>query len=95
MGAERQRWGEFGFYPQMGGFAVGVGAEAAQLPSVSPPLKVTDFLQNREAAGRTLAAVWAVGNGAALDLGQGDLQAGQRVIAVRVSVAPLGGWMRR
>lgn len=73
----------------MRGFAVRAGAVASWFSSIFATLEVTDFLQNGETAGRTMGTV-AVGDGTALHLRQGDLQARQRVLAVpvRVSVVP-------
>lgn len=88
----------------MGGFIVCVGgAVTALLSSTFPTLKTTDLLQDREAAGRSLAditkatvamaagrdnTVWA---GALLDLSKGDLQTGQRVFSVFVLLSVVPG----
>lgn len=83
--------------------------DTAALPAAFPPLKSTDFLQHRQAPSRPAGAVAvtavvmvtaeenAVRAGGTLDLVQGVLQAGQRVLAVfvRVRVAPGSGGRRR
>lgn len=91
-------------YPQMVGFVVCLGgAVTALLSGAFLMLKTTDLLQDREAAGRSLAAITkdtvamatggddAVGAGASLDLCEGDLQTGQWVFSVFVplSVVPV------
>lgn len=72
------------------------GAVTALLPTTFPTLETADLLQDGEAAGGSLAAVTkatvtmatggdnAVGAGALLDLGKGDLKAGQWVFSVFV-----------
>lgn len=64
---------------------------AALFPPLFPTLKVTDFFQNGETAGWAVGAIAAmtVGAGAALDLSESNLQAGQRMLKVRVSVFPV------
>lgn len=75
------------------------GAVAALLSSSLPTLKTTDFLQHREAAGRSAARLCsapvvmdtdgdvALRTGALLDLGQGKLQASQGVFSVQVELS--------
>ncbi len=88
-------------YPQIVGFAG--GAVTALLSGAFLMLKTTDLLQDREAAGRSLAVITkdtvamatggdnTVGAGASLDLGEGDLQTGQWVFSIFVplSVVPV------
>lgn len=96
--------GEVWSYPQMGGFTVCVGgAVTALLSGTFPTLETTDLLQDRQAAGRSLPSITratvamatgrdnAVRAGTLLDLGEGDLQTGQRVFLVfdRLSVVPV------
>lgn len=91
---------------QVRSFAV---RDAAALHAAFPTLESADFLQHRQAPDRPAGAVAvtavvvvtagenAIGAGGTLDLVQGVLQAGQRVLAVfvRVSVAPGSGRRRR
>lgn len=79
-------------------------AVATLLSGTFPALKATDFLQDREATDRPpmaalVKAVVAMATGehdtvragASLDLGEGDLQPGQRVfsVSVQLSVVPV------
>lgn len=93
----KTKHGEVLSYRQMVGFIVCAGgAVTALLSGTFLTLKVTDFLQNRDAACRSLAAiskatvamatgrdntVWA---GTSLDLSEGNLQTGQGVFSVFV-----------
>lgn len=88
----------------MGSFVVYMARAVTALLSGSfPTLETTDFLQDREAAGRSVAVITkaivalAIGRddtfiraGASLDLGEGDLQTGQRMffVFVLLSVVP-------
>lgn len=87
-------------YPPMGRFAVDVGgALTALLSGAFPTFETTDLLQDREATGRSLAAITratvamaarrgdTVGARALLDFGKGDLQAGQWVFSVFVPLS--------
>lgn len=79
------------------------GTVTALLSCTFPTLKPTDFLQDREFAGRFLAAITdttvtmatgrdnTVGAVASLDLSEGDVQTGQRVSSVTLSLVPLLG----
>lgn len=81
----------------MGGFALCVGgAVTALLSSAFMALETADLLQDREAAGWSLATITqaavamatgrdnTIGAGASLDLSEGDLQTGQWVFPVFV-----------
>lgn len=87
-------------HPPMGRFAVDVGgALTALLSGAFPTFETTDLLQDREATGRSLAAITratvamaarrgdTVGARALLDFGKGDLQAGQWVFSVFVPLS--------
>lgn len=64
------------------------GAVTALLSVALLTFEATDFLQNREAASGPLGGI-AFRAAAPLDLGKGELQAGQWVLFVLLSVVPV------